>query len=163
MVNRIWHHIFGTGIVATTGDFGSAGAMPSHPELLDWLSAEFMNPSEHTKAKDWSIHHMIRMMVMSKAFRQASTPILRDLAKMPMLDSCGVFLLNGWKQRSFVIPSCSPQEIWINRSEEEATEFTTKRRHTRSGRLSTIMVLIPGDVCFIRNVCGEWMTNLYRF
>ena len=81
MVNRIWHHIFGTGIVATTGDFGSAGAMPSHPELLDWLSAEFMNPSEHTKAKNWSMHHMIRMMVMSKAFRQASTPNPKGLSK----------------------------------------------------------------------------------
>ena len=74
MVNRLWHHIFGTGIVATTGDFGSAGAMPTHPQLLEWLAAEFMEPTQNKDAHEWSVHHMIRMMVMSKAFRQSSTP-----------------------------------------------------------------------------------------
>tara|TARA_B100000945_G_scaffold314054_1_gene311070 strand:- start:799 stop:3549 length:2751 start_codon:yes stop_codon:yes gene_type:complete len=81
MVNRIWHHIFGTGIVATTGDFGSAGAPPSHPELLEWLAAEFMKPVQDDNAHDWSIHHMIRMMVMSQAFRQTSTPNQKGIAK----------------------------------------------------------------------------------
>lgn len=74
MVNRLWHHIFGTGIVATTGDFGRAGAMPTHPQLLEWLAAEFMEPTQNKDAHEWSVHHMIRMMVMSKAFRQSSTP-----------------------------------------------------------------------------------------
>jgi hypothetical protein len=72
MVNRIWHHVFGTGIVATTGDFGKAGAAPSHPKLLEWLAAEFIEPSGNADA--WSMQNMIRMMVMSKAFRQASLP-----------------------------------------------------------------------------------------
>ena len=72
MVNRIWHHVFGTGIVATTGDFGKAGAAPSHPKLLEWLAAEFIEPSANADA--WSMQNMIRMMVMSKAFRQASLP-----------------------------------------------------------------------------------------
>ena len=72
MVNRIWHHIFGRGIVPTTSDFGKAGALPAHPELLDWLAAEFVQPSE--PAKPWSMKPMIRLLVMSDAFRQSSRP-----------------------------------------------------------------------------------------
>ncbi|MEC9095297.1 MAG: PSD1 and planctomycete cytochrome C domain-containing protein [Planctomycetota bacterium] len=81
MVNRIWHHIFGTGIVATTGDFGSAGAIPSHPELLEWLAAEFMQPTQDKDVPNWSMHHMIRMMVMSKAFRQTGIPNQKGITK----------------------------------------------------------------------------------
>ena len=79
-VNRIWHHIFGRGIVSTTSDFGAAGGIPSHPQLLDWLATEFMNPStEAMKATGqnshpWSLKHMIRLMVMSQAFQQKSEP-----------------------------------------------------------------------------------------
>ena len=78
MVNRIWHHVFGTGIVSTTSDFGTAGAPPTHPELLDWLAAEFVSPSRsHTDgetSQPWSIKSMIRMLVMSTAFQQSSAP-----------------------------------------------------------------------------------------
>jgi hypothetical protein len=73
MVNRIWHHVFGTGIVPTTSDFGEAGAMPTHPELLDWLAAEFVEPSDDS-VKPWSMKSMIRSLVMSRAFRQSSAP-----------------------------------------------------------------------------------------
>lgn len=73
MVNRIWHHVFGSGIVTTTSDFGRAGAAPTHPELLDWLAAEFVTPSV-TDGKQWSMKSMIRLLVMSKAFRQSSVP-----------------------------------------------------------------------------------------
>jgi hypothetical protein len=47
-VNRVWHWIFGTGIVATTDDFGHLGEKPSHPELLDYLASEFV-------ASGWSV------------------------------------------------------------------------------------------------------------
>jgi len=73
MANRIWHHIFGSGIVSTTSDFGAAGARPTHPELLDWLAAEFTNPTQHQHAP-WSVKGMIRLLVMSDAFRQTSQP-----------------------------------------------------------------------------------------
>ena len=65
MVNRIWQHHFGRGIVATPNDFGYSGARPTHPELLDWLADEFV-------ASGWSIKHVHRLMVKSATYRQAS-------------------------------------------------------------------------------------------
>ncbi|MGB7325873.1 MAG: PSD1 and planctomycete cytochrome C domain-containing protein [Rubripirellula sp.] len=78
MVNRIWHHTFGSGIVSTPSDFGKAGAAPTHPALLDWLANQFIDPSQPTP---WSVKRMIRMMVLSKAFRQSSEPNRDGLAK----------------------------------------------------------------------------------
>lgn len=74
MVNRLWHHLFGTGIVPTATDFGHAGALPSHPELLDWLASEFVE-------QEWSTKAMIRMIVMSDAFRRSSAPTDAGLEK----------------------------------------------------------------------------------
>ncbi|MFN0125269.1 MAG: DUF1553 domain-containing protein [Verrucomicrobiales bacterium] len=67
MVNRLWHYIFGRGIVATPSDFGVAGARPTHPELLDWLADEFVRGG-------WSVKHIQRLIVNSATFQQASTP-----------------------------------------------------------------------------------------
>lgn len=61
MVNRIWHHLFGLGLVATPDNFGKLGAEPSHPELLDHLAARFM-------ANGWSIKDTIRYLVTSKTW-----------------------------------------------------------------------------------------------
>jgi len=66
MVNRIWQYHFGEGLVKTPSDFGANGARPTHPELLDWLAAEFI---EH----GWSIKHMHRLIVTSATYRQKST------------------------------------------------------------------------------------------
>ncbi len=79
MINRIWHHVFGTGLVSTTSDFGNAGAKPSHPKLLDWLAAEFVDPTL-TENEAWSVKSMIRLFVMSEAFRQSSVPNKAGLA-----------------------------------------------------------------------------------
>src|SRR5207245_3582003 len=65
MVNRLWQHHFGRGIVATPNDFGSQGDQPSHPELLDWLAREFV-------ARGWSLKAMHRLMVTSATSRQPS-------------------------------------------------------------------------------------------
>ena len=65
MVNRIWHHHFGRGIVATLDNFGKMGDAPTHPELLDWLAVEFMN-------RGWSIKQMHRLMMTSEAYQMAS-------------------------------------------------------------------------------------------
>jgi hypothetical protein len=73
MVNRLWHHVFGSGIVPTTSDFGLAGALPTHPQLLDWLASEFVAP-QTPNGKPWSTKSLIRTLVMSDAFRQSSEP-----------------------------------------------------------------------------------------
>ncbi len=80
IANRIWHHVFGKGIVTTTADFGAAGAPPTHPELLDWLAAELVEPSTSSESAAWSIKHLIRRMVMSQAFQQSSHPTEQALA-----------------------------------------------------------------------------------
>ena len=65
MVNRIWHHLFGRGIVETVDNFGLQGKLPSHPELLDYLAVKFQNDG-------WSIKSMIRAIVTSEAFKRST-------------------------------------------------------------------------------------------
>ncbi len=67
LVNRIWQHHFGTGLVDTPSDFGANGTKPSHPELLDWLAAEFMH-------NGWSIKHIHRLILLSNTFQQSNAP-----------------------------------------------------------------------------------------
>ena len=64
-VNRMWQELFGRGIVTTAGDFGTQGARPSHPQLLDWLAEEFI-------ARQWSVKAMHRLIVTSATYRQSS-------------------------------------------------------------------------------------------
>ena len=73
MANRIWHHVFGSGIVTTTSDFGKAGARPTHPELLEWLASEFVSPTR-SEVAPWSMKGLIRLLVTSDAFRRSSLP-----------------------------------------------------------------------------------------
>jgi len=65
LVNRVWSHLFGRGLVATVDNFGKLGEPPSHPELLDWLAARFVE-------EGWSMKKLIRMMVTSRAYRMSS-------------------------------------------------------------------------------------------
>ena len=64
-VNRMWQELFGKGIVTTAEDFGTRCDPPSHPELLDWLAAEFVESG-------WDVKHMLKLMVMSQTYRQSS-------------------------------------------------------------------------------------------
>jgi hypothetical protein len=70
IVNRLWHHHFGRGIVNTPNDFGTRGGRPSHPDLLDWLACELTSPSDGGQA--WSLKRVHKLMVTSKTYRQAS-------------------------------------------------------------------------------------------
>ncbi|MGH9662500.1 MAG: DUF1549 and DUF1553 domain-containing protein, partial [Bryobacteraceae bacterium] len=76
MVNRIWQHHFGRGLVATPSDFGSRGRAPSHPELLDWLAVEFV---EH----GWSVKHIHRLILNSATYRQGVNPSPEAAEKDP--------------------------------------------------------------------------------
>ena len=65
MVNRIWHHLFGAGIVRTVDNFGLQGELPSHPELLDYLASRFVE-------LDWSVKKLIREIVLTRTYQLAA-------------------------------------------------------------------------------------------
>ncbi|MBM3766070.1 MAG: DUF1553 domain-containing protein [Acidobacteria bacterium] len=75
-VNRIWHHLFGAGLVTSIDNFGVRGGKPSHPELLDHLATSFA-------AEGWSMKKLIRSMVLSRTYRQASAPRTEGLDADP--------------------------------------------------------------------------------
>jgi hypothetical protein len=76
MVNRIWQHHFGEGIVRTPSNFGKLGERPTHPELLDWLARQFV-------ASGWSIKKMHKLILLSATYQQASAPSAATLQADP--------------------------------------------------------------------------------
>ena len=66
MVNRVWEQLFGTGLVETLEDMGTQGALPTHRELLDWLSYQFMYKY------NWSVKDLVKTLVMSATYQQDS-------------------------------------------------------------------------------------------
>ncbi|MBP3954442.1 DUF1553 domain-containing protein [Gemmata sp. G18] len=72
-VNRFWQELYGTGLVRTSGDFGIAGELPSHPELLDWMALEFQS--------SWDVKHFFKLLVTSATYRQAAIATQEKLDK----------------------------------------------------------------------------------
>jgi len=89
MVNRLWQHHFGLGLVATPGDFGAAGSQVSHPQLLDWLASEFVDSG-------WSVKHIQRLIVSSSTYRQSSRLSKSQRVAADRQDPGNVLL---WRQR----------------------------------------------------------------
>jgi hypothetical protein len=76
LVNRLWQHHFGRGLVPTASDFGVRGERPTHPELLDWLATELMSHG-------WSLKHLHKLMLLSATYQQATAPSPAALAQDP--------------------------------------------------------------------------------
>ncbi len=74
--NRFWQQVFGRGLVATSGDFGVAGELPSHPELLDWLAVEF-------RESGWDVKRFFKLMLTSATYRQAAVTTAEKLQTDP--------------------------------------------------------------------------------
>src|SRR5262249_1203895 len=104
MVNRIWQHHFGEGIVHTPSNFGKLGEPPTHPEFLDWLAVEFMNPIwragdgatgrrgdganpqsaiRNPQSHGWSVKRMHRLIMTSQAYQMTSDDIGANVAIDP--------------------------------------------------------------------------------
>lgn len=92
LVNRVWQHYFGAGLVETSEDLGTQAPPPSHPELLDWLAVEFMEPTvdhvggvriEPRPVGPWSLKHLHRLIVHSDTYRRASRVTPELLARDP--------------------------------------------------------------------------------
>ncbi|RIA08609.1 cytochrome c [Flavobacteriaceae bacterium MAR_2010_72] len=88
MVNRLWQMVFGTGIVNTSDDFGSQGALPTHPQLLDWLAVDF-------RENNWDIKAIVKKMVMSATYQQSSEIKPEALEK----DKYNIYLARGPRYR----------------------------------------------------------------
>lgn len=94
VVNRVWQSLFGLGLVETPEDFGIRAALPTHPDLLDWLAVELMEPSATlgTARTDgaaappasWSFKHLLRVLVSSATYRQSSAATAELLERDPM-------------------------------------------------------------------------------
>ena len=83
-VNRYWQMLFGTGLVKTAEDFGTQGERPSHPELLDWLATRFAQGTRGaTLNSPWDVKALLRLLVTSSTYRQASKVTPRLMAKDP--------------------------------------------------------------------------------
>lgn len=83
-VNNLWQQFFGLGIVATPSDFGNQGALPTHPELLDWLAVTFME-------EGWDTKKMTKRIVMSSTYQQSSKPTPLQLSIDPKNQYLSVF------------------------------------------------------------------------
>ena len=73
LVNRVWHHHFGNGLIDTPSDLGVMGSQPTHPELLDWLAGQFVKDG-------WSMKKLHRLIVSSDTFRQSNRPVPEAIA-----------------------------------------------------------------------------------
>ena len=76
MVNRVWHHLFGQGLVSSVDNFGVTGDVPSHPELLDHLAARFVRDG-------WSVKKLVRTLVLSRAYQLGSEATSGHIAVDP--------------------------------------------------------------------------------
>jgi hypothetical protein len=81
-VNRVWQYHFGRGIVPSTNDFGKLGEQPTHPELLDWLASEFMEPSDKT-GQPWTLKRLHKLIMMSSAYQLSSAGDAENLKVDP--------------------------------------------------------------------------------
>ena len=83
IVNRVWQYHFGEGIVRTPSNFGALGEKPTHPELLDWLAAEFMEPTKPMDGNPWALKRLHKLIMLSSTYRLSSSADAANLQADP--------------------------------------------------------------------------------
>jgi hypothetical protein len=142
-VNRFWQAIFGSGLVATTEDFGLQGALPEQPELLDWLAHHFVQSK-------WNVKSLVKRMVMSATYRQGSNPtekLLREDPENRLLARGPSHRLSAEMIRDLALASSGllvdtiggppvkpyqPEGLWEEKSGEQYQRDTGAGSHRRS-------------------------------
>lgn len=104
MVNRVFQHHFGRGLVRTPSDFGVQGSVPTHPELLDWLAAEFIRDG-------WSLKRLHRLILTSHAYRASAVPTPQALRLDPAND-----LFSRFDMRRLTAEEIRDSVLWIGGS-----------------------------------------------
>ena len=168
LVNRIWYHHFGTGLVKSLENFGVKGDRPSHPELLDWLAVTFVE-------RGWSIKELHRLVMISRAYRQSSRviharhtldPQNRLLSRMPMRRMDAEALRDSLLFVSGTLddaPGGPPDPVSVSRDGLVSVNSTTDGRWRRSVYLQYRRTEIPsmmetfdypemGPNCLVRTV-----------
>jgi len=114
IVNRLWHHHFGRGLVDTPSDFGLGGSLPSHPELLDWLAARLIEDG-------WSLKSMHRRICLSRTYRQSSSAMsAKNTQEATSLDVGNQFL---WRQNARRLDAESVRDAVLHVSGKLNTEM----------------------------------------
>jgi hypothetical protein len=175
-VNRVWQQFFGVGLVKTSDNFGLQGEAPRHPELLDWLAADFRD-------RGWDMHHLIRTIVLSATYRQTARhrPDLEDpenrlLARGPSFRLSAEMIrdqalaVSGLLDRKVAGPSVKPYQpdgIWedLNASgpynevykQDSGSALFRKSMYTywRRAAMNPAMAVFDApsrDVCSVRRV-----------
>jgi hypothetical protein len=137
IANRLWHHVFDTGIVSTPDNFGRTGQTPSHPELLDHLATQM-------REKGWSLKAMLRYLLTTRTFRLDSTPSEAAKAKDPLnrqLSHAPVRRLEGEIIRDQLLAACGTLDPQLYGPSELKTDNSARRsiylkvNRTRQGPL----------------------------
>lgn len=135
IVNRIWHHLFGRGIVRSVDNFGVLGEMPSHPELLDHLADEFVNDG-------WSIKRLIRKLMQTEAYARSSSPSTAAKENDPenvWLSRASVRRLQGEAIRDSILAASGrlDRKMFGPSVAIHLTPFMTGRGRPKSGKLDS--------------------------
>lgn len=151
-INRMWETIFGTGIVATSADFGLQGDWPSNPELLDWLAVEFREGGWDTKA-------MIKLMVTSSTYRQDSRLREQAVAVDP-----GNTLLSSYPRRRLGAEEIRDQALYVSGLLVEGFGGPSVKPYQPDGLWKEVAMLQSNTRNFVRD-SGDalWRRSLYTY
>ena len=141
IVNRLWHHAFGKGLVTSADNFGRLGSKPSHPELLDHLAADF-------RENGWSMKRTVRQLVMSRAFRSGSAAPAANAGK----DDANVQLAYYTPRRLDAEAVLDTIRFVAANEAGQRAVYTGQKRNGLNRFLTTFNYPIPTSTVGVRNV-----------